>query len=69
MSTGEEVAAVVSAATGLLTLGANVYNAAKAQADATDEAAADAAREQRKHALMQLARETERQLLEYELDK
>lgn len=69
MSTGEEIAAVVNAGTAILGLGAQIYNAAKEQAEAVDEAAADAAREKRRQALMHMAKETQRQLLEFELDK
>jgi len=69
MSTASDIAAAVDAAVDLLGLGLEVFNAAKAQAHAADEAAADAAREKRKHALMQVARETQRQLLEFELDR
>lgn len=68
MSTASDIAAALGAATELVGLGIEVFKAAKAQADAgEDEAAADTAREARKHALMQVERETQRQLLEFEI--
>lgn len=65
MTTESDIAAVIGAATDLVSLGIEVFHAARAQADAVDEVTANAAREIRKQALMQVARETQRQLLEF----
>lgn len=69
MSTGDDIIAAVGAAGELAEIGLEIFKHARAEAAAPDEAAAAEAREKRKHALEQLARETQRQLLEFEIDK